>query len=109
MPENENAPTPKQQHGLFIRGTFKGTQQARSFDRADGTKVNVKPKIGLDVDGTEYEVKCADDEQMRRVVGSSAKGSTLTLEVVALPPFGARGDVAFTLPGVIESRKESWQ
>jgi len=78
------------------------------FTRNDGTDVQVKPKIGLDVNGTEYQVKCRDDDHMRQVIGSVARGSTLTLEVVALPPFGARGDVAFTLPGVIESRTESW-
>jgi len=110
MPENENAPRQSQPHGVFIRGTFKGTQPARSFVRAsDGETVNVKPRIGLDVDGEELVIKCPDDAAMRAAIGSAQKGQEMLIRVDVRPPFGARGAVDFLLPGTIAERAgQSW-
>lgn len=95
--------------GLFIRGTLKGTQPARSFERSsDQTTVHVKPRIGLDVNGVEFVVKCKDDEQMAAALRGHNKGDVITLSIEARPPFGARGEVDFTLPGVIERQAQSW-
>ena len=100
----------KQQQGLFIRGTYLGSQGSRSFNRAGtGEEVQVKPKIGLNVDGVEMAVKAKDDRHLDETVRGFVKGDTVTVRVEARPPFGARGDVDFVLPGVIAERREEWR
>ena len=98
-------------HGLLIRGFLLGRQPARSFQRGgpEGEKVNVRPKIGLDVNGEEIAVACRDDENMDSVLGGLVKGDSIELIVEARPPFGAKGAVTYTLPGVVKPRDEQWR
>jgi len=109
MTEQRSEPKPSERQGMFIRGTFLGTQPSRTFTRAGTTEdVNVKPKIGLEVNGETVAVKAKDDQHMTSVSSGWTKGQTVTVEVEARPPYGARGEVDFVLPGVIESR-EQWR
>lgn len=110
MAEGQNANSNTQSHGLFIRGTLLGRQAARSFIR-NGTneEVNVKPKIGLMVDGIEFSVKATDDADIDRVLGGKVKGDEVTLRIEAVAPFGTNKPVDFTLPGVVQSRAEAWR
>lgn len=95
--------------GIYVQGTFLGSQAARTFTReGSGEVVNVRPRIGLDLDGEEVEVSCKDDEQLRETVKGLTRGQTIRLRVEVRPPYGARGAVTIALPGAIESRKRSW-
>lgn len=110
MPENENAQKAQSTQGMFIRGTLLGRQPARSFTR-NGTDevVNVKPKIGLMVDGVEMAVKAQDDAHIDAVLAGKVKGDEVTLRVEVLAPYGSNKPVDVTLPGVVQSRAEAWR
>lgn len=98
------------EHGIYIRGEYLGVQEARSFTRTGTTEeVKVRPKVGISVDGEELAVAAKDDEHLARTVRGWVKGDTVDLRVEARPPFGSRGSVSYVLPGVIESRRESWR
>lgn len=108
--EQRTASDKSTQHGVFIRGTYLGRQAARTFTRdGNGETVNVKPKIGLMVDGLEYAIKATDDAQIDAALQGKVKGDEVTLRIEALAPFGSNKPVDFTLPGVVASRNESWR
>lgn len=108
--EQRVAPKVNEQHGIFIRGIYKGSVQQREFTRA-GTqeKVTVRPKIGLDVDDEEVVIKAKDDAQLAEVTRGKVRRQLAEFRVEARPPFGSRGSVDFVLPGVIVERGEDWK
>lgn len=110
MTEQRTGNDKSSQHGIFIRGQLLGRQPARTFTRdTTGETVNVKPKIGLMVDGVEFSVKASDDAQMDAALAGKAKGEEVTLRIEVLAPYGSTRPVDYTLPGVVASRQESWR
>jgi hypothetical protein len=97
--------------GLFLRGTYLGVQESRTWKpRGEDREVTIRPKLGVSVNGEELEIGCTDDAQMQQVRKGLVKGDRIELEVEALPPFGSRGAVTYTLPGVISrERRSDWK
>lgn len=91
--------------GFYLVGTFLGVERARSFTRKEnGETVNVRPRLGVMVNDEEVEVAVKDDAQLEEVAKGLAKGQPIRLVVEVRPPFGARGGVSYSLPGVIVTR-----
>lgn len=112
MTDDPNAKRGDAQQGLFIRGTYLGRQAPRTFTRGSGPDaetVNVKPKIGLMVDGIEYAIKGADDAHIDQALAGKVKGDVVTLRIEAIAPFGSNKPVDYTLPGVVQARGDQWR
>lgn len=99
--------------GIFIRGVYLGIEDSREFTPRDdpaGSKRTVRPKIGLRVNDEEVAITARDDAHAAEARRGLIKGDVVEVAVEALPPFGARGAVTFTLPGVFDrSRKGEWK
>lgn len=109
MSENDqNAKQASNGQGFFIRGTYLGAQPARTFTRAGTSEeVNVKPKLGVSVDGEEYSIKARDDDHLAATIAGKVKGDLITLAIEARAPFGSGNKpVEYVLPGVVESRQQ---
>lgn len=110
--DNANGETPNEQQGFFIRGAFLGVQEARTFKRnGTGETVNVKPRLGLRVNGVDFELVAKDDAQMQEARRGLVKGDVVTFSVDPRPPYGSpRGsEVDLFLPGAYESRRAEWK
>jgi hypothetical protein len=99
----------EQEHGIFIVGDYLGREVARTYTPQGSTEVrNVRPRLGLSVDGEEVPVVVKDDAELDATTRGLVHGQTIRVRVEAFPPYGARGAVQFGLPGAIAATRTRW-
>jgi len=89
--------------GLVLVGEFLGVQEARTYTRKDGKPGTEYAKIGLKTRGGVYEVAIGSDDDLAafRRENALVKGDRVSIEVDALPPWGARGDSRIVRRGLM--------
>ena len=89
--------------GLVLVGEYLGVQEARKYTRKDGKDGLEPAKVGIKTRGGVYEVSVGDDDALSAFRRDNAlvKGDRVSIEVDALPPWGARGDVRVVRRGLL--------
>ncbi len=68
--------------GVYIVGTFLGVKRPEPYD-IDGSKGTSSPKFGVDVDGAEYSIVCADERELYALtVGRGLSSGDRVVQVV---------------------------
>lgn len=105
MSESGTAPESAMAGGIYVVGEFLGVERARTFTRREsGEVVNVRPRVGVQVNGEEVGIACSDDTILDALTRGWKHGDLVRVLVEVRPPFGSRGSVSYLIPGTVETR-----